>query len=108
MASPRTISRTSTRFRCARRTLRSWRAPTFTPAAEPIAARWRPMVNPPIRSERNAFGPITLRRDENMKRLLLVLIPALLIFAGLHAFAQDSQTTLTTKNDAKLGTIFAD
>ena len=43
-----------------------------------------------------------------MKRFLLALIPALLIFAGTQAFAQNSQTTLTTKNDAKLGTILAD
>ena len=46
-----------------------------------------------------------------MKRLWLVLIPALMIMAGANfmggASAQGS-TTLTTKTDAKLGTILAD
>jgi len=45
-----------------------------------------------------------------MKRLLLVLVPALMVFVGsAGAFAQYSDaTTITTKDDAKLGTILAD
>ena len=44
-----------------------------------------------------------------MKRLLLALIPALMVFAGsAGAFAQNDQTTITTKTDPKLGTILAD